>query len=431
MALDPSIPLGIKPVQIESPINQMAKMYEMQNIVQSNKLNQMKMDEYTRGVAEDEAIRNYFAQQDRTSPDFVKGLYGISPKTGQAYEKSQEDVRKERALTKSAELDQITKVHGLVKTGASQVLADPRQATARSVIQQIARQTGADMSAEFARLDAIGENPVEITRWATGHALDADKQLEQHYVNQENVMVKGVPTTQVLQMPKYGTGAAATVKGSAAPTYNKPAGNTVFNLPDTTAKKYGEVFSAKAAESDIAMRDAALTAPKQAENANNILTALNSGQLYLGAGADVKLGLARFLNMAGKDDNEKVANTQILMQGQSQATLNAIKSAGLGTSQGFTDKDLVFLKGIAGGTIALDATTIRKLAELQHRAATESVKKWTTRRSSIPKGALEGTGIDQEAYEVPPMIQPPKGKPAAGAPSAPAKTRSGATTSNW
>ena len=62
MALDPSIALSVKPVQIESPINQMAKMYEMQNIVQSNKLNQMKMDEYTRGVAEAEQFKNALAQ---------------------------------------------------------------------------------------------------------------------------------------------------------------------------------------------------------------------------------------------------------------------------------------------------------------------------------------------------------------------------------
>lgn len=62
MALDPSIALGIKPVQIESPINQMAKMYEMQNIVQANKLNQMKMDEYTRGVAKSERFNNALAQ---------------------------------------------------------------------------------------------------------------------------------------------------------------------------------------------------------------------------------------------------------------------------------------------------------------------------------------------------------------------------------
>jgi hypothetical protein len=68
MALDPSIPLGIKPMQIESPLNQMAKMYEMQNAVQANKLNQMKMDEYTRGVAEAEQFKNALAQaNDETS----------------------------------------------------------------------------------------------------------------------------------------------------------------------------------------------------------------------------------------------------------------------------------------------------------------------------------------------------------------------------
>lgn len=62
MAIDPSIALGVKSVQLESPLNQMAKVYEMQNAVQANKLNQMKMDEYTRGVAESEQFKNALAQ---------------------------------------------------------------------------------------------------------------------------------------------------------------------------------------------------------------------------------------------------------------------------------------------------------------------------------------------------------------------------------
>jgi hypothetical protein len=62
MAIDSSIALGVKPIQLESPINQMAKMYEMQNAVQSNQLNKMKMDEYTRGVAEAEQFKNALAQ---------------------------------------------------------------------------------------------------------------------------------------------------------------------------------------------------------------------------------------------------------------------------------------------------------------------------------------------------------------------------------
>jgi hypothetical protein len=422
MALDYSIALGVKPVQLESPINQMAKVYELQNAVQSNKLNQLNLGEAERKIEERNRLRS------------TLGGFG----SDMSIDKQVNELARAGFLDEAKALAESASKVGKERRESEKALTDTEAAnikTMREYLPMVKDQASYDAwrNETAKRLPSYaGLFPVQYSPELNQTlALSADKALENHFVNQENVMVNGVPTSRVLQVPKYGTGAAATVAGSQGATYNKPAASTTINVSTNTAKKYGEVFATKAAEADNAMRDAAVSAPKQAENANNILSALNSGQLYLGAGADVKLGLARFLNMAGKDDNEKIANTQILMQGQSQATLNAIKSAGLGTSQGFTDKDLVFLKGIAGGTIALDGTTIRRLAELQHKAATESVNKWTTRRSSIPKDALEGTGIDQEAYEVPPMVQPPKGKPAAGAPSAPAKTRSGATTSNW
>jgi len=75
MALDPSIALGIKPVQIESPINQMAKMYEMQNAVQANKLNQLKMDEYARGVAEAEEFKRNMLGVDASTPQGQQSIY--------------------------------------------------------------------------------------------------------------------------------------------------------------------------------------------------------------------------------------------------------------------------------------------------------------------------------------------------------------------
>ena len=177
MAIDSSIALGVKPLQIESPVNQMAKMYEMQNAVQSSQLNKMKMDEYSRGVAEDQAVKNYFAQQDRSSPDFIKGLYGVSPKIGQAYEKFQAETGKEKALTKSAELEQLTKVHNVLKTGATQVLANPTLANAIRVTQEVGRMTGSDVTSDIAQLTALGENPEAIRQWAAGHALEADKLL--------------------------------------------------------------------------------------------------------------------------------------------------------------------------------------------------------------------------------------------------------------
>jgi hypothetical protein len=177
MPIDPSIALGVKPVQFESPINQMAKVYELQNMQQSSQANQLAMQERQRAIAEDEAVRNYFAQQDRSSPDFVKGLYGVSPKIGQAYEKFQAETSKEKTLAKNAELEQITKIHGVLKTGATQVLANPTLANAIRVTQEVGRMTGSDVASDIAELTALGDNPEAIRRWAAGHALEADKLL--------------------------------------------------------------------------------------------------------------------------------------------------------------------------------------------------------------------------------------------------------------
>jgi hypothetical protein len=58
MPIDPNIALGVKQPQFESPLNTMANLYQMQGAQQANQLNQMKMDEYTRGVAEQEQFRN-------------------------------------------------------------------------------------------------------------------------------------------------------------------------------------------------------------------------------------------------------------------------------------------------------------------------------------------------------------------------------------
>lgn len=58
MPIDASIALGVKPIPIESPINQMAKMYEMQNAVQSNQLNQLNLGEAQRKIEERNRLRS-------------------------------------------------------------------------------------------------------------------------------------------------------------------------------------------------------------------------------------------------------------------------------------------------------------------------------------------------------------------------------------
>jgi len=86
MAIDASIALGVKPVQLESPINMMSNVYALQNAQQSNQLNQMKMDEYSRGVAQSGRVKNYLATTKPTDPAFVNNLAAIDPELAMKYQ---------------------------------------------------------------------------------------------------------------------------------------------------------------------------------------------------------------------------------------------------------------------------------------------------------------------------------------------------------
>jgi hypothetical protein len=180
-----------------------------------------------------------------------------------------------------------------------------------------------------------------------------------------------------------------------------PAPGTTVNV--STERKYGEQFAGKMADRDDAKLGAAEKAPQLAESANRIISLVNQGNLFTGPIADVKLNIARALNVVGASNEEKIANTESLIAATGQSTLDAIKAAGLGTGQGFTDKDLKFLQGIAGGTITYTAATLMELARLQHQTAVRSVDAWSTRLKQIPKSSIEGLGLSTEPIKVPPL----------------------------
>ena len=166
MPLDPSIALGVRQPQFESPVNQMAKLYEMRQAQQTNALNELKMQETQRGMAENEAIRNYFASQDPNSPDFARGLYGISPTQGAAYEKSRAELAKEKALTgkteaetKETQLKTVEKRLNILGQGFGAVRNNPTPETALRVLKYV-RDNGAITPEQFEMYSAdITANP--------------------------------------------------------------------------------------------------------------------------------------------------------------------------------------------------------------------------------------------------------------------------------
>ena len=82
MAIDASIALGVKPVQLESPINQMSNVYALQNAAQSNQLNQMKMEEYKRGLAESESFKRNMLGVDASTPEGQQSIYNNLVRAG-------------------------------------------------------------------------------------------------------------------------------------------------------------------------------------------------------------------------------------------------------------------------------------------------------------------------------------------------------------
>lgn len=185
----------------------------------------------------------------------------------------------------------------------------------------------------------------------------------------------------------------------------RPPGTKV-DVTVSTGKKYGETFGTQIAERDANMLDAARQAPTLASDANRILDLANNPNVFTGSLAQVKLNVARALGVVGADTNEVVANTEQLIAAAGQSTLNAIKGAGLGTGQGFTDKDLAFLRDIAGGKITFTKETLSELARLQYKVAEKAAGAWGSRVKEIPKEALEGTGISTAPITLPPLSRP-------------------------
>jgi hypothetical protein len=205
-------------------------------------------------------------------------------------------------------------------------------------------------------------------------ALSADKALENHFVNQENVMVNGVPTTQVLRMPKYGTGPAATVEGSQGATYNKPAASTTVNVNNAQETEFKKQVGKDQAE-------ILKTSKAGAEDAAQILatnmvgkTLLDKGMLT-GVGANFFTTLNQGLSQAGIDFGyaDAAQNSQAYGALMAANTAKIIKQFGAGT--GLSDADREYALKAAAGDISMDEKAIRKILNINNKAAQNAINK--------------------------------------------------------
>jgi len=233
--------------------------------------------------------------------------------------------------------------------------------------------------AGFSQLEALKQNPSEFERLLTNLKLPATEE-------------RALRLQFATKLATHAPGTRVEVK-----------------LPAVEGE-FSKTFAKNAAEEDIKLLGSARNAPKVADTANRVTELLNKPDIFVGPSATIKLNIARALNVLGADETESMRNTEKLIAASGQGTLDAIKDANLGTGQGFTEKDLTFLRGIAGGSIDLTAENLRTMSRLQYRAAELSVKKWQARRATMPESATKGTGLNNETYDLPPRTDGPTPK---------------------
>jgi hypothetical protein len=180
----------------------------------------------------------------------------------------------------------------------------------------------------------------------------------------------------------------------------KTSGGSNISITNNTEKTYGGAFAGKAAEQDIAMLDAARRAPMVLESVQRSKDLLGSGKVFTGALANQKLELAKFgqaLGATGKNTDELVANTQGLMSTRAQATLDSIRASGLGSGQGFTDKDRQFLENAKLGNITYSKEALQRQLDIEEKVAKGTVTAWNSRVKELPDSAKAPLGIGEIA----------------------------------
>jgi hypothetical protein len=159
----------------------------------------------------------------------------------------------------------------------------------------------------------------------------------------------------------------------------------------STANKFAGGFADKAATRVDAMYDAALNAPQAIENAKRTIELVNSGALT-GPTADVALTAAKIFNVAGANNQDTISKTEQLFSNRGKAMLGSIKASGLAGSQGLTEGERKFLTQAEGGTITLNADTLKAMAGLVIKLAVANQKKWNAQAAKMDKEILNATG---------------------------------------
>jgi hypothetical protein len=408
MAIDPSIALGVRGIELQNPLAQFSQMTQLQGAQNQNALAQYQLGAAQRAEAKDVARTNALAIAGTDDNAIGNALLKAGDLKGYAeFQKTRRETQKADVELADAKLKQSRLFLENVST-PEQYIAWHEANHKDPILGPMLAARG--VTAEQSRgriMEAIQKGPAAFAQLVNESKLGTEKFMELNKPSIQTINQGG--QTQVLQTPglggaptSVGTYADVALPKSVEEQKARIARAGASNITVSNEKTYGSKFAGLIADSDAAKLAAAEGAPAAAETADRILNLLSTGNVITGTGANVRLQMAKALNLAGGNDSEKIANTEVLLSSLAETTMGAIKSSNLGAGQGFTNADRDFLEKAKAGQITYDAKSLARLADLSRKAAEKSAETWNKRVNQIPKSALEGPGVSLEPVVVPP-----------------------------
>lgn len=197
--IDPSIPLGVRPPQIESPMNAMLQLTQMQGAQQQNALLGLKMQELERARTDDLAMRAALAEP---GADPAKVLLGRGKVTESlAYTKGQRENDKAKVDLVDAKLKQSRAFLDTVQT-PEQYLEWHKANHADPVLGPELAARGATPEKSLASIQQALQTPGGFQDLLRKSALGLEKFTELN--KPTTTVVNAGGTSQVLQTPGLG-----------------------------------------------------------------------------------------------------------------------------------------------------------------------------------------------------------------------------------
>jgi hypothetical protein len=406
MALDPSIALGVKPLEIANPVTQYMQAAQLQGTQmqldtlkrERDTLDQIRAKSMEHGGPADlnEIANAYINSGD---PKFMEFGIGLHQKL------------KDQSL-----YDNYLKSQGVDVNPAPTNAMAPAPAAPVNNLPSVVGGGAAPV---------VGGGAAPVRNAMTPQPINAMAPNEQQILNNIRMLsASGDPRAkaevdvlkaQLAEVRKIPTEVREFQYAQSNPEFEKyqtrlkRAGGVNVNLP----------AQEKAFESELGkgQADAIIKSRVGAQDAASILQTnevgrqiLNSGAIT-GAGADFFIGLNQALKTAGVDAGyaDAAANSQAYAATMAANTGKLIKQFGAGT--GLSDSDKAYATKAAAGEITMDVKAIRKVLDINDRAARNVI---TSHNKSV-KGIKTNVPLE---VEMPAEVKPAAMQPIAAPPAA-------------